>query len=403
MACGTVPDTYTLMCDLHDQDKVGPLQRRSKKFPSQLHSDIINLFPTPQQLPNHPNSSLRKTATMPKKRKLAAKHAAQNTRSRFASKPSTKPQPPPASTTTKPGPPKKQHKPQIIPPTIPFSPHERILLLGEGDLSFAVSLVKHHNCTDVVATVFEKSEAELLEKYPHAAENIEAIKAPIEDDSQSEAEGENWEEDYGSDWSEDEGKEKRSRKVNRSKIVYGIDATKGFPGSTSKPPPERIIFNFPHVGGQSTDVNRQVRANQSLLVSFFKHALGTLSTWVKRSSSNTKSSSPSITVTLFESEPYTLWNIRDLARHSGLQVERSFKFDWGVYPGYKHARTCGVIKGKDGKEAGWKGEDRGARSYIFVRKDEEAGGVGSEANAGNVGSGKRKRKGDGDGEEDDSE
>lgn len=77
----------------------------------------------------------------------------------------------------------------------------------------------------------------------------------------------------------------------------------------------------------------------------------------------------SIIVTLFEGAPYTLWNIRDLGRHSGLQVERSFKFQAAAYPGYKHSRTLGVIKRKDGKEGGgWKGEERESRSYVFVRK-----------------------------------
>lgn len=81
----------------------------------------------------------------------------------------------------------------------------------------------------------------------------------------------------------------------------------------------------------------------------------------------------SIIVTLFDGEPYTLWNIRDLARHSGLQVEKSFKFQAKAYPGYKHARTLGVVKSKNGEAGGgWKGEERKARSYVFVRKGDKA-------------------------------
>jgi 25S rRNA (uracil2634-N3)-methyltransferase len=76
---------------------------------------------------------------------------------------------------------------------------------------------------------------------------------------------------------------------------------------------------------------------------------------------------------LFEGEPYTLWNIRDLARHAGLAVEQSFVFQANAYPGYRHARTLGMVKGRDGKESGgaWKGEERKSRSYVFVRKGEE--------------------------------
>ena len=69
----------------------------------------------------------------------------------------------------------------------------------------------------------------------------------------------------------------------------------------------------------------------------------------------------SIIVTIFEGEPYELWNIRDLARHVGLKVQRSFTFQASAYPGYKHARTLGNIEGG----GGWKGEDRSARTYIF--------------------------------------
>jgi 25S rRNA (uracil2634-N3)-methyltransferase len=40
-----------------------------------------------------------------------------------------------------------------------------------------------------------------------------------------------------------------------------------------------------------------------------------------------------------------------------------------AYPGYHHSRTIGTIKSKSGEVGGgWKGENRPARSYIFVRK-----------------------------------
>lgn len=114
-----------------------------------------------------------------------------------------------------------------------------------------------------------------------------------------------------------------------------------------------------------------------LLVAFFKNALPALapSTSAITPSASSRASgegkTSSIIVTLFEGEPYTLWNIRDLARHAGLQVDRSFKFQAAAYPGYKHARTLGVVKAKNGVEGGgWKGEERSARSYVFVRKGE---------------------------------
>lgn len=62
-------------------------------------------------------------------------------------------------------------------PTIPFSPEDSILLVGEGDLSFSRALVEHHYCENVTATVLEKDLEELTAKYPHVKENVELIEA----------------------------------------------------------------------------------------------------------------------------------------------------------------------------------------------------------------------------------
>ena len=269
----------------------------------------------------------------------------------------------------KPGP-KKHVQAQHTAPTIPFEAHEKILLIGEGDLSFARSLLEQHRCTDMIATVYE-SKSELVEKYPHCVENIEFLEEGDKEDGDQE--NKTAEQDTKSG-----GKEKKAEKKAEGRIRYNVDATKTGPvWKEVRGKCQRIIFNFPHVGGKSKDVNRQVRYNQELLVSFFKIAQTALAPQTADSTSPS-----SIVVTLFEGEPYTLWNIRDLARHAGLQVQRSFKFQASIYGGYRHARTLGVVHGKDGNgegDHGWKGEERAARSYVFVRKGDEGVTIGEMA------------------------
>ena len=68
-----------------------------------------------------------------------------------------------------------------------------------------------------------------------------------------------------------------------------------------------------------------------------------------------------IVVTVFEGEPYDLWNLRNLARHVRLVVARSFRFEAAVYEGYKHVRTLGNLDGG----GGWSGEERMARTFCL--------------------------------------
>lgn len=122
------------------------------------------------------------------------------------------------------------------PPTVPFSSTDRILLVGEGDFSFSSSLLKAHGCTNLVATSYDKISV-LRSKYPQAASNIAALEAE-----------------------------------DNCIVKYGVDATKlGKPGvaegggggkEVKKGGFDKVVFNFPHVGGLTKDINRQVRHNQ---------------------------------------------------------------------------------------------------------------------------------------------
>ncbi|PUU80513.1 hypothetical protein B9Z19DRAFT_1171382 [Tuber borchii] len=262
---------------------------------------------------------------------------------------------------TQPPPPQK-------PPTL-FHPSSRILLLGEGDFSFAASLVRHHCVRHLTATSLD-SEAELLEKYPQAAGNVavvrgmaggggkvgrvkavrkrrgEVVPGPVEEGGKEGEEG------------EEEG-----RKELGGRGVVGFDV---------------ITFMFPHIGGKSTHLDRQVCGNQQLLQSFFTSVKPLLSP------------RGVIVVTLFEGKQYDLWDIKGLAKAAGLQTRTSFKFAFEDYPGYAHSRTLGNVS-----SGGWKGEERNARTFVFEVGDRERNSAGG----GGGRQGKRKKQDDSSGEE----
>ncbi|PWY70158.1 hypothetical protein BO70DRAFT_382296 [Aspergillus heteromorphus CBS 117.55] len=343
---------------------------------------------------------------------------------------------------------KKPH-PQQRRPIVPFGRKDRILMVGEGDFSFARSLILQHRCRHVMATCYDSREA-LYSKYPKAEHNIYDILEPPHKTTNSDvldiksqlSEGQNSKCDVGKHDDAHDSYENQTQHRG-PKVLYSVDARKlgllagggkevriGFPRRERKRPAwqeakddapssvpkggpwDVVCFNFPHVGGLSTDVNRQVRANQELLVAFFKACVPLLShapkstageyedDWSDWEDSESESDDDDqtdegnrnplrsanttgratcqhrveagqILVTMFEGEPYTLWNIKDLARHAGLRVVTSFRFPWACYNEYSHARTLGDIEGRNGGKGGWRGEDRDARMFVFEVKQED--------------------------------
>lgn len=305
--------------------------------------------------------------------------------------------------------------------TVPFGKYDRVLLVGEGDFSFSLSLVTAHSVRNMVATCYD-NEKELHAKYPHVNQTLKQLLGGARGDIGADAdEEEEWNgfsssENSISDESFDDEdfvlREDLPTSRSQATVKYGINATKLSTAHKklllSDGPFSKVVFNFPHVGGLSTDVNRQVRFNQELLVGFFKAAQALLGSESNPVSVNNTADSQDddidfdletgepishgviptkgqIIVTLFEGEPYTLWNIRDLARHCSLKVIESFKFPWSAYPGYKHARTIGEISGKgsEGKRPGaWRGEEREARMYVLeVKYDQAASQAPAHANS----------------------
>lgn len=247
---------------------------------------------------------------------------------------------------------------------VPFGTYDHILLVGEGDFSFTRSLVEDHGCANVTATSYD-SLATVCEKYPSFEATRDALTSLTPPVPLHHA--------------IDATKLSSYKTLKCARDEGGGDEDE----DTSATGWDTIGFMFPHTGGLSTDVNRQVRANQALLVSFFKSCLETSTAKQRLRVLEAQANRPNlvqrrraeflkpggrVVVALFEGEPYSLWNVRDLARHAGLKVVQSARFEWAEYPAYAHVRTLGQLEGG----GGWKGEDREARIYVFEKVPLEA-------------------------------
>ncbi|KAI8979035.1 hypothetical protein BDB01DRAFT_725714 [Pilobolus umbonatus] len=213
---------------------------------------------------------------------------------------------------------------ETVRPRPNYGPEDRLLLLGEGNFSFARSLLENYvmeGAERMIATCFDSEEV-LYEKYgDEAKENIEVIK------------------EFG------------------ATVMFSIDATH-LPKEIRKNKYTKIIFNFPHAGAGIKDQDRNIIANQALLNKFFESVTPLLA-----------KAEGEIHVALKTCKPYNLWSIKGLAKATGKLASKGTKpFCPEDYPGYEHRRTLGFKKGisKEGNEEILSAQPK---TFVFVRKE----------------------------------
>ncbi|KAI0249544.1 hypothetical protein BJV78DRAFT_1276154 [Lactifluus subvellereus] len=259
--------------------------------------------------------------------------------------------------------------------TIPFNGSDNILLIGEGNFSFAVALLQHPPTplehlppANVTATAYD-TEAECYAKYPDAEPCV------------------------------------RMLREKGAQVLFDVDAARLEKISALKGRVfDRIVWNFPHAGKGITDQDRNILSNQVLILGFLRSAAKFLVPGpVPQVQPSRKRKRPSnddddgytdedndqvvstdgrargtILITLRNVPPYTEWDVPKLAKnpphprsstdlpnpHYGLL--RSFVFNRSDWKGYEHRMTKGERAHGQGK-TGEGGEDR---TWEFFLKDE---------------------------------
>ncbi|EYU27490.1 hypothetical protein MIMGU_mgv1a021265mg, partial [Erythranthe guttata] len=173
-----------------------------------------------------------------------------------------------------------------------YSSRHQMLLVGEGDFSFAASLATAFgNASNIVATSLD-SQVMLLRKYPTEAANVCLLK--------------------------DKG----------CTVIHGIDAT-----TMSQHPSlmhlkfDRIVFNYPHAGFTRNEQDSyQISLHKEVVRGFLRNGREMLT---RRGE---------IHVTHKTSYPFTEWGIEELGREVGLVLTEKAAFSISDYPGYENKR-----------------------------------------------------------------
>ncbi|KAG0707616.1 hypothetical protein DFH29DRAFT_979887 [Suillus ampliporus] len=263
-------------------------------------------------------------------------------------------------------------------PTIPFKPTDKILLIGEGNFSFAHALVidppsslEHLPPSNITATSYD-SEEECYDKYPDARSKVDVLRE------------------------------------RGAEVLFGVDGTRleKF-GALKARRFDRVVWNFPHAGKGITDQDRNILSHQMLILGFLRSVVGCLAEGAiptplprKRNrpaddddddviddatNEDIDASSPStaqgargtVLITLRNVPPYTIWDVPRLAKtppkptslgtppNPTYKLLRSFVFHRNMWKGYEHRMT----KGERAHGRGTTGEGGEDRTWEFCLKD----------------------------------
>ncbi|XP_057947734.1 uncharacterized protein At4g26485-like [Malania oleifera] len=173
-----------------------------------------------------------------------------------------------------------------------YSSSHRILLVGEGNFSFAASLANAFgSASNIIATSLDPKD-EVLRKHPSARGNLERLESL------------------------------------ECTIIHGVDAhTMSLHPALSHLSFHRIVFNFPHAGFLLPEYHHiQIRLHQKLVKGFFGSAGEMLA------------EGGEVHVTHKTAHPFSEWEIEEVAGECGLSLVERVEFCIWDYPGYKNRR-----------------------------------------------------------------
>ncbi|KAL1195255.1 hypothetical protein V5N11_029167 [Cardamine amara subsp. amara] len=163
-----------------------------------------------------------------------------------------------------------------------YTNKQKILLVGEGDFSFSLSLAKAFgSATNITATSLDTRE-ELGRKYSNGKANAEEL------------------ERFGCN------------------VVHGVNVH-SMASDYRLDRYDRIVFNFPHSG-----------LHQQVVRGFFESAKKML-----------KDEDGEIHVTHKTNIPFCMWEIETLAGQKGLRLIGKIEFEQSSFPGYSNKRGAG--------------------------------------------------------------
>ncbi|KAM1234759.1 hypothetical protein FF1_004290 [Malus domestica] len=176
-----------------------------------------------------------------------------------------------------------------------YSGSQKILLVGEGNFSFAACLATAFaSASNIVATSLDSKES-FMEKYPNAVRTLNEL----------------------------EGK--------GCVVLHEVDVD-----TMSQHPLladklfDRIVFNFPHAGFVGMESQRfQIELHQDLVKRFFTTACEMLM------------ARGEVHVTHKTAHPFSNWNIVKLAEEVGLYLVEEAPFTRDDYPGYLNKKGSG--------------------------------------------------------------
>ncbi|KAJ2498430.1 hypothetical protein GGH96_004345 [Coemansia sp. RSA 1972] len=292
-------------------------------------------------------------------------------------------------------PPKQPTKQVARKPFFPYTPSSTILLIGEGNFSFAHSIATRlGTASNIVATAYD-SELVARQKYIDVDDHIQVFE-----------------------------------KLGGT-VLFDVDGTQLHACEKLKNKVfSHIVFNFPHAGAGIKDQERNIKVNQELLIGFFNSARPLLVTGTKKPivskvrklqsddsddddipvpkkrRTKAKDKPPSVIefdgiqaqvvydavdskydpadeeeqvkageihVALKSGLPYANWNIRQLARSCGLVTRISHPFNLAAYPGYEHRRTLGFKHGVS-KDGNTEIANKEPKTHVFCTQVEDTDG-----------------------------